>query len=315
MTESVSSLFYGALPSEDRADGNARVHVRVPATSANLGPGYDSFGLALGRYDEVFAELADDIVISVSGVGAESVPRDARHLVVRAVQAGFDAVGEDLPGLRLQCVNTIPHGGGQGSSASAIVAGLLIARGLIADGDSRLSDSRMLELATAMEGHPDNVAPAIFGGLTVSWTRPDGSVEAIRRDVHPDIRLVVFTAEAECSTEMAREMLPATVPHKDAAANAAAAAVLLHSLTLEPKYLLDGTADLLHQSYRAPAMPSSAALVGELRAAGIAAVISGAGPSVLAFTSSDVDPANWRRPGFVTSMLEVDRFGATLNRV
>jgi len=292
-----------------------QVRIKVPATSANLGPGYDSFGLALGRYDEVYAEIADTLTITVDGVGADSVPRDERHLVVRATQVAFDAVGEPLPGLRLHCINTIPHGGGQGSSASAIVAGVLIARGLLPDGDVRLPDSRVLELATAMEGHPDNVAPAIFGGLTVSWSRADGTVQAIRREVHPDIRLLAFTAEAECSTEVARDMLPASVPHQDAAANAAAAAVLLHALTVAPEYLLDGTVDRLHQGYRAPAMPASAALVAELRDAGLAAVISGAGPSVLAFSSGEVDPASWQRPGFRASLLDVDRLGAVLTRV
>lgn len=293
----------------------AQVRIKVPATSANLGPGYDSFGLALGRYDEVYAEPADQLTITVDGVGADSVPRDERHLVVRATQVAFDALGEPLPGLRLHCVNTIPHGGGQGSSASAIVAGILIARGLLPDGDSRLPDAKVLELATAMEGHPDNVAPAIFGGLTVSWTREGGEVVAIRRQVHPDIQLLAFTAEAECSTEVARDMLPATVPHQDAAANAAASAVLLHALTTDPAYLLDGTVDRLHQGYRAPAMPASAALVTELRAAGLAAVISGAGPSVLAFSAGPVDAADWHRPGFRASVLEVDDTGAVLTRL
>lgn len=295
--------------------GPRRVRVRVPATSANLGPGYDSFGLALGRFDEVYAELADTVHITVDGVGADTVPRDASHLVVRAAHRAYDHLGLDRPGLKLHCVNSIPHGGGQGSSASAIVAGILLVRGLLPDGESLLPDSVVLELATGMEGHPDNVAPAIFGGLTVSWSRADGTVASIRREVHPEISLLAFTAEAEYSTHLAREMLPANVPHRDAAANAAAAAVLLHALTVDPTYLLDGTIDRLHQNYRAPAMPESAALVSELREAGLAAVISGAGPSVLAFGVGAIEPADWQRPGFATSALDVDRSGASLTLV
>ncbi|HET8588379.1 MAG TPA: homoserine kinase [Nakamurella sp.] len=259
------------------------VRVRVPATAANLGPGYDSFGLALALYDEVTARRSEDggLHISISGVGAGTVPTDASHLVVRAAAEAFGEMGEPLPGLTLDCVNTIPHGSGQGSSASAIVAGILLARELARDGRRRLDDAAVLALGTRMEGHPDNIAPALMGGFTVAWTGPAGP-RAVRRDVHPDVKVVAFTADHACATEAARAILPPVVPHADAAAGAARAALLVHALTCEPALLWDATEDLLHQSYRAPAMPVSAALLERLRSSGVPAVLSGAGPSLLA---------------------------------
>jgi homoserine kinase len=259
------------------------VRVRVPATAANLGPGYDSFGLALALYDEVTARRSEDggLHISISGVGAGTLPTDASHLVVRAATEAFGEMGEPLPGLTLDCVNTIPHGSGQGSSASAIVAGILLARELARDGRRRLDDAAVLALGTRMEGHPDNIAPALMGGFTVAWTGPAGP-RAVRRDVHPDVKVVAFTADHACATEVARAILPPVVPHADAAAGAARAALLVHALTCEPALLWDATEDLLHQSYRAPAMPVSAALLERLRSSGVPAVLSGAGPSLLA---------------------------------
>lgn len=259
-----------------------RVRVRVPATVANLGPGYDSFGLALALYDEVTAERTDGgLRVAVSGVGAGTLPTDESHLVVRAAAEAFGALGEPVPGLALECVNAIPQGSGQGSSAAAIVAGILLARELTAGGRGRLDDAAVLALGTRMEGHPDNIAPALMGGFTVAWMGPAGP-RAVRREVHPDVRVVAFTAEHACATEVARAILPPVVPHADAAATAARAALLVHALTCDPALLWDATEDLLHQAYRAPAMPSSAALLERLRAAGVPAVLSGAGPSLLA---------------------------------
>ncbi len=288
-----------------------KVHVSVPATAANLGPGYDCFGLAMARYDEVSAQIIDGPVrVDVTGVGAGSVPLDETHLVLRAAGKVFDLLGEPRHSLWLECINRIPHGGGQGSSAAATVAGMLLARALVPGGTARLDDADLLALATDMEGHPDNVAPALFGGLTISWTQPDGTVRSIRRRVHQDVRLGVFTASAHCSTKAARDMLPGNVSHGDAVKNSAAVAVLLHALTEDPVYLWDGTVDLLHQQYREPAMPASAELVRDLRKAGIAAVVSGAGPSVLALLTEQIDAAQWRRPGFVLAELAVDSDGA-----
>jgi len=284
-------------------------YVRVPATSANLGPGFDSFGVAIGRYDDLQARVTDGPCrVQVTGVAADDVPRDGSHLVLRAAARVFSELGETPPALDLTCVNRIPHGGGQGSSAAATVAGMMLAR-LLADRGGELDRSDILRLATEMEGHPDNVAPAVFGGLTVSYVRENGTVGCIRHDVDPRIRLVLFTAETHSSTSKARAMLPATVPHADAAANSAAAAVLLHAMTDEPAYLIDGTVDRLHQRYRAAAMPESFALVEQLRSAGIAAVISGAGPSVLAIVDRPLDLRAWTVEGFDAAEWSVDQVG------
>ncbi len=292
----------------------AEFTIRVPATSANLGPGFDSFGLALARYDQVAACRVDGpLQISVSGFGAGVVPLDDRHLVVRAIARAYHDVGGHLPTVRLTCDNRIPHGGGLGSSASAIVAGLLLGRELItADGGPRLSDRRILRMATDMEGHPDNVAPALLGGFTLAFTDDDGAPVAVRRDVHPDVRVVVFAAEESSSTHHTRGLLPATVPHADASANAAAAGLLVHALTTDPSYLLPATRDRLHQPYRAAAMAASAALMTELRDQGIAAVVSGAGPSVIALVTGDFDVSRWRRPGFDAAFVPVCTQGAQL---
>jgi homoserine kinase len=291
------------------------VTVRVPATSANLGPGFDSFGLALARYDEATAALRPaGLLVEVIGVGAGEVPLTHEHLVVRAIARAFAAAGRELPGLRLRCTNCIPHGGGLGSSASAIVAGLVIGRELIAAaGGPRLTDQQILQLGTELEGHPDNVAPALFGGFTLAYLDADGRPVAVRRDVHPDIRIIVFSAHQASSTQHTRGLLPAMVPHADASANAAAAALLVHALTVDPAYLLPATRDRLHQAYRAPAMPESARLVADLRQSGIAAVISGAGPSVIALVTGEIALAGWQRAGFEVAEVAVSAAGAQIH--
>ncbi len=296
----------------DRRAIGPTITVLVPATSANLGPGFDSFGLALARYDEVSVSRTDGgLLVEVAGVGADEVPLTAEHLVVRAIARAFEHAGAPLPGLHLRCVNCIPHGGGLGSSAAAIVAGLLLGRELlVTGGDRRLSDDELLRLANEMEGHPDNVAPALLGGFTLAYLDGADRPVAIRREVHPDIRVVVFSAHQASSTHHTRGLLPATVPHGDAAANAAAAGLLVHALTTDPGHLLPATRDRLHQDYRAPAMPASAELVGELRAAGVAAVISGAGPSVIALVTGPFEVERWRRPGFEIDEIAVCTTGA-----
>lgn len=300
--------------------GHPPVVVRTPATSANLGAGFDCFGLALGRHDELSAELtggADgELVIEVTGQGADEVPRTADHLVVRAIARALAAAGRPgpLPGLRLSCTNRIPHGGGQGSSAAAIVGGLLVGRALSVQlgAPIELSEADVLDLAVAMEGHPDNVAPALLGGFTIAATGADGRPAVVSRTVHPQIRAVLFGAHTASSTEHARGLLPASVPHRDAVANVGAAALFVHAVTADPTHLWAATADRLHQDYRAAAMPASAALVRELRAAGYPAMISGAGPSVLVLTTSALDVQAWRRPGFDAAELMVDTAGAVV---
>jgi homoserine kinase len=284
--------------------------VRVPATSANLGPGFDSFGLALARFDEFEAErIPDGIEVDISGVCADELPRDASHLVVRAAHAGFADVGIDPPGMRLTCRNTIPHGSGQGSSAAAIVAGVLLARALLPPEVTQPDIDWVLDVATRLEGHPDNVAPALFGGFTVAWMADDRvgtpRARAVRIPVHPDISAVLFTADAACATSTARALLPRSVPHADAVANSAAAALLVHAMERDPSLLFDATRDWLHQRYRAEVMPGSLALIDALRARGIAAVLSGAGPSVLALTSRSLDPDVVQHTGFTADVVAI----------
>jgi homoserine kinase len=260
------------------------VRVRVPATSANLGPGFDSLGLALGLYDDVAAEAtAGGVRVTVTGEGAGELPEGDRHLVVIAMRAAFDVLGAQPPGLALECVNRIPQARGLGSSSAAIVAGVLLARALVDDGAARLDDAAALRLAAEIEGHPDNVAPCLLGGFTVAWTEPAGA-RAVSLAVAEAVRPTVFVPGERGLTATARAALPATVPHADAALTAGRAALLVHALTADPALLLPATVDRLHQDYRAEGMPGTAALVAALREAGVAAVVSGAGPTVLALT-------------------------------
>ncbi|CAA9260266.1 MAG: Homoserine kinase [uncultured Blastococcus sp.] len=256
------------------------VRVRVPATSANLGPAFDCAGLALTRYDVLtFGLESSGLAVEVSGVGAGELPTDESHLVVRAFRAACAQLGWTPPGLRVVAENGIPQGRGMGSSAAAVVAGLLGAWALC-PAVQGIDLQGVLRLATELEGHPDNVAPCLLGGATLSWMAADGA-RAERLDVHPDVRPVVLVPEDTLSTHVARGLLPELVPHADAAFNAARAALLTHALTVAPERLLDATDDRLHQRQRAAAMPGSVALLDALRADGHAAVVSGAGPSVL----------------------------------
>jgi homoserine kinase len=317
------------------------VRVRAPATSANLGPGFDAFGLALTLHDEINARVTNSgLDIQVSGEGAGDVPQDERHLVVRAMRATFDLLGGQPPGIALQCANRIPHARGLGSSAAAIVAGIVTARELAkqrdkadrgelpderarqlgdgerppdggerladeskrpADGRARppdggerlhggelLPDEEVLALAAELEGHPDNVAACLYGGFTIAWV--DGGLpRAVRHDVAANIAVRVFVPPNPVSTEYARTLLPERIRHADAAHAAGRAALLVTALAGRPDLLLPATVDRLHQHYRAPAMPDSVAFVERLRAAGIAAVISGAGPAVIAFSIGEPD--------------------------
>ncbi|WP_432483900.1 homoserine kinase [Kineococcus esterisolvens] len=266
--------------------------VRVPATSANLGPGFDAFGLALDLHDEVRARVAPGGVrVHVQGEGADRLPDDERHLVARVALEELAAAGRAVTGLELFCRNVIPQGRGLGSSASAIVAGLAVARGLLAAAGAAGAAEhevreRLLLESSRREGHPDNAAPAVFGGFTIAWTRGDDptrpeAVRSVRLPVHPDVRAVVCVPAEQLATSRARALLPATVPHADAALTAGRAGLLVHALTSAPELLLDATVDRLHQDQRGPAMPRTAVLLGRLRARGLAAVVSGAGPSAL----------------------------------
>ena len=263
------------------------LRVTVPATSANLGPGYDCFGLALSLRDEVTVQVAEaGLDIVVEGEGSGKVRLDDRNLVVKTMDKTFDRLGGRPDGLVVRCANRIPHGRGLGSSAAAIVAGIAAARGLVIGGEETLDSHAMLELATEFEGHPDNVAATILGGFTVSWT--DGAdVGAVSIATHADIVPIAFVPEVELRTATARGVIPDSIPHADATANTARAALFVHAISREPAHLLTATQDWLHQRYRRSVMTDSLELVDQLRAEGIPAVVSGAGPTVLALVTGE----------------------------
>lgn len=289
------------------------VRVSVPATSANLGPGFDALGLALSLRDELEAEVVTSgLSVVVTGPGAGEVPLDESHLVVRSMRAAFDAMGVRPPGLRLACRNTIPHARGLGSSSAAIVAGVVLARGLVAGGSLVLDDAALFGLAARLEGHPDNVAPALHGGFVISGREDD--FYAVSSPVDPRVEVVVLVPPVPVATEVARGLLPSEVPHADAAADAGRTALLVAALAGQPEHLWLATRDYLHQDYRRAAMPASLALVDELRAEGVAATVSGAGPTVLAFTDSAGAGALLARcpEGWQAHHLAVDHEGARL---
>ena len=290
----------------------APVRVRVPATSANLGPGFDTVGLALSLYDDIVVRVTESgLSVDVAGMGAATVARNARNLVVRAMRAAFDRLGARPRGLEVVCANRIPHGRGLGSSAAAIVGGIVAARGLVVGGSERLDDRAALALAAELEGHPDNVASCLLGGLTLAWSGDDG-VDAVRVDVDPSIAPVAFVPGTSSSTKATRRLLPDSVPHGDAARNAGRAALLVEALRHHPGLLMTATEDLLHQPYRAEAMPRTAALLSELRGNGVPAVLSGAGPTVLALTTEETRPKvlEMGRRGWTPLAVDVDVEGA-----
>jgi homoserine kinase len=272
-----------------------RTTVEVPATSANLGPGFDCFGLALGWRETLELEvLGSGVSVEVTGEGSDVLPRDATHLVLRCLTEGLDDLGVRAPGLALRSHNTIPHGRGLGSSSAAIVAGLVAARalaGLEAD------PAWVLRHANRIEGHPDNVAAAIHGGFVMAYGHGE-HLAVVQGRVHPTLQAAVVVPEVAVETRTARRLLPPTVPHGDAAADAGRAALLVHAIAEAPHLLLAGTQDWLHQRYREPAMPEAYALMARLRAAGFAAAISGAGPSVVVLgTKSGLTGLEAAEPG------------------
>lgn len=293
----------------------APVRVRVPATSANLGPGFDALGLALALYDDVVVRVTESgLTVDVAGMGAATVARNARNLVVRAMRAAFEELGGRPRGLEVVCANRIPHGRGLGSSAAAIVAGVVAARALVVGGSERMTDDDALRLATTLEGHPDNVAACLRGGLTLAWTDDDGASSALGLPLSDALAPVVFVPGSSSSTKSTRRMLPETVPHPDAARNAGRSALLVAAFRDRLDLLMPATEDRLHQSYREPAMPRTATLVGELRADGLPAVVSGAGPTVLALTTQQqrAQALRHERRGWSALPLDVDREGAAL---
>jgi homoserine kinase len=287
------------------------VTVEVPATSANLGPGFDCFGLALDWYERVELRVLEaGYSIDVSGEGAESIPRDESHLIIRSALAGLIDLGLPASGLALRCRNTIPHGRGLGSSSAAIVAGLAAALALAGE---ELEPQWLVNRASALEGHSDNVAAASYGGFVLAYESGAG-IEVAQGIVNNGVGAAVFIADSQLATEAARQLLPEVVPHASAAANSARTALLVHALAVDPARLLEATRDWLHQDYREPAMPRSYELMKRLRTKGFAAVISGAGPSILVLgrTTELEALATEAEPGFSLRMLRPGRGARTL---
>jgi len=288
--------------------------VCVPASSANLGPGFDSIGIALDIFDTVTARLVDTpgVRVTITGNGADTLAHDAGHLVAQVFLIAAGQFGLHVEGLELECVNQIPQGRGLGSSASAIIAGLVLAREL---SGADISQERLLQLANVIEGHADNISACLLGGLTVAtWENLD-DVQAVSLSVHPTVVAVVGIPASELSTEKARGLLPDEVPYAAAVHNASRAAMLVAALTQRPDMLLAATSDQLHQNYRRAAYPDSLNLVDTLRSSGFAAAISGAGPSVLVLTTidrADAAGAVILQAGFESRQVGICAQGATI---
>jgi homoserine kinase len=284
------------------------LRVRVPASTANLGPGFDALGLALALYDEVEVALAPSgLRVEVRGEGAGQVPTDETHLVVRALRAACARCGYRADGLVLRCHNRIPHSRGLGSSAAAAVAGVLAGYALA----GMQPDETVLDLAAGFDGHADNAGASLLGGLVISW-RDGQAFRAVRLEPHPDLAPVLLMPDLTSSTKITRGLLPAEVPHTDAAFTAGRAALAVHALTAAPQLLLAATEDRLHQTYRRAAYPATGRLVDTLRAAGVPAAVSGAGPTVLALPGRAPLPAVVDTTGFTCWQLDVARDGATV---
>ncbi|SFS38937.1 homoserine kinase [Saccharopolyspora flava] len=290
------------------------VRVEVPASTANLGSGFDALGMALSLHDTVFARVAEgpegSATVSVTGQGAGSVPGDERHLVVRVIHDTLAELGFPAPpALELRCENSIPHSRGLGSSAAAIIAGIAVAHGL-AGIDLRAAENaeRALHLAAVREGHADNVAASLLGDFVLAWRESD-RFRAVSAPAHPEVSPIAFVPQAESATHVTRGLLPERVPHADAAFAAGRAALAVHAITRDPSLLLAATDDRLHQDYREPAWPETVALVRALRAEGIAAAVSGAGPTVLALPVKNVNAREFAPEGFAALDLPVDRAG------
>ena len=297
--------------------------ISVPASSANIGPGFDCFGIALELRDRYAAQVLDEPTfdVDVSGEGADEVKKDAKNLVIKAMMHGFEHMGSKPRGIALRALNAIPHGRGLGSSASAIVGGLALARSLVLTGEQYMSDDDLITLATELEGHPDNVASAFYGGATIAWVEnsidQSGNTKSVGRavslKVDDRIKALLLVPDNQLSTSKARKLLPETISHQDAVLNSSRTALLVHALAERPDLLFTATQDLLHQSYRASAMPKTISLVEKLRGAGLAAVVSGAGPSVMVLYSNsedEIDQVASLAPGFTAMKLAVAKTGA-----
>ena len=297
--------------------------ISVPASSANIGPGFDCFGIALELRDRYAAQVLDDETfdVDVTGEGADEVKKDAKNLVIKSMLRGFEHMGAKPRGIALRALNVIPHGRGLGSSASAIVGGLTLARSLVLTGEQYMSDEDLITLATELEGHPDNVAAAFYGGATLAWSESKTSSvgdtknigRAVSLRVDDRIKALLLVPDNQLATAKARKLLPEIIPHQDAVLNSSRTALLVHALAERPDLLFIATEDLLHQKYRAQAMPKTIALVEKLRGAGLAAVVSGSGPSVMVLYSGaedEIDQLESVAPGFTAMKLAIAKTGA-----
>jgi homoserine kinase len=288
-----------------------QVRIIVPASTANLGSGFDTLGMALARYDVVDVRIVESgLRVWITGENADSVPTDERHLVVRALRAAARHIGLQLNGVEMRCHNSIPHSRGLGSSAAAVVAGIAVGYGLA----GREVDQDALDLAADFEGHADNAAASLYGGLVLAW-QDGGQFQALRLTPHEGLRPVVLIPEQASSTEATRGLLPATVPHADAAFAAARTALAVQALTDRTDLLLPATDDRLHQNYRESAWPPTMRLVRELRSSGVAAAVSGAGPTVIALTLDGALPDGIDRTGFEVCELPIDRTGVRIEPI
>jgi homoserine kinase len=265
-----------------------RVRVRVPATSANLGPGFDALGLALALYNDVEAAEADVVTVGVEGEGRGQLPVDADNVVARGVRLAYEAAGRPFKGVTLRCENRIPASRGLGSSAAAWVGGLVAGNALLG---APLDRDALLELATKSEGHPDNVAAALCGGLTVSCAAGD-RIRAISLPVPDALTWIVLVPEVTSSTAEARAVLPVSVPRADAIFNVQRVALLLAALQAgRSDALVTALDDRLHQPYRVALFPWMPAVADAARSAGaLGCVLSGAGPSLLAVVAGAPEP-------------------------
>lgn len=270
------------------------VTVTVPGSSANLGPGFDTLGLALSIHDVVEVEVtASGLEVEIFGEGADDLPRDGSHLVVAAIRSGLAAAGVTAPGLHVRCTNAIPQSRGLGSSAAAAAAGVVAANALAG---GPLGAEQLVQLASAFEGHPDNAAASVLGGAVVSWTdipvdgRSEPSYRAVSIDVHEDIRATAIVPDFHASTHAVRKVLPEQVTHLDARFNVSRVAVMVAALQHYPHLLVEGTRDRLHQPYRSDVLPVTAEWVNRLRNRGYAAYLSGAGPTIMVLSTGPVDP-------------------------
>ena len=270
-----------------------KVTVTVPGSSANLGPGFDTLGLALGIYDTVEVEVTESgLEVEVFGEGADDLPKDSSHLVVKAIRTGLHAANAVAPGLKVTCTNTIPQSRGLGSSAAAAVAGVSAANGLAG---APLSVEEVVQLSSAFEGHPDNASASVLGDAVVSWTEipVDGhsqpTYKAVGIPVHADIRATALVPNFHASTNAVRRVLPEQVTHQDARFNVSRVAVMTVALQTHPELLQEGTRDRLHQPYRSDVLPVTAEWVNRLRNRGYAAYLSGAGPTVMVLSTAPVD--------------------------